>query len=819
MACSESSSTPFLLDRRVTEFAIYRLRHPTRFVQTPVETSLSDTRRGASLPRRGVGPLGWLLALTLLSGQAFAGDLQLSQARIGYRGAEPGKAVMLHGGVEGQSAWLPCELVLNNVGEGSFSGNLEVQEHTADRSEPPIRHPLSLEPRAKKRLRFSVLFRPSSRYQVSFLDRERGRIELAEVSGTGTVLRGGLSVPQIRTIQEPLVLVVRGAESLSTQLRDLQGEFLDLDTTAREWRAVELEGVGAVPDQVTALHRVSLLILDDVDLPSLSEAQQRALLAWVGAGGRLWVSTLKADTSGPLGQILPGQGSGEVVEGRSLAGLEPSLGTIPQLEAAKEKRVFDPRPGDVVWATRGRSELLHRRHGRGWVVRAGFSLSRARFDKRALLRELLVLHQEARAASLVARRLLGELSMPLNASTLKRMPSRGTAIGVVAFYALFGVAIPFAIFRRGGRLELAWGCVLLSTVLATAVVFALGKETEQESRIVRVSLVEGGAAGPNLQASAMGVFSKSGGPLTLEFATPSEGALLLGTTREEALRREGLSASLNGQGYILETDPQDTTLLATQELVELPGWVRLTQTGPSSARVERSGGWELKGAWAFDNDGQPFRDLETPRELATGPRHLDPVLETAFKGLLEVASARALERQQPLLVFWWEGNPRQSALPEFGLDVGFVWASPGWGAWGKRPTQVVKYGIGVPVPKSSTVHWPFHSPLPDPTRAGVLSVVSAEQTFQLRNWTRGTYVTPIGYASLRRHRVRTWGGRKEPDKKKPVLVPGGLRVTPLGVAIGEIVVPGGDVLTDPSDVVRLVVSSSRQPAELQEGAR
>jgi len=762
-------------------------------------------------PRTGVEArtLALLLILVAFVAPAGASELKLSQARIGYRGAESGKAVTLHGGVEGQTAWLPCELVLTNVGSGTFKGTLTLQEYS-DRQEPAYQRTLTLGPSAKKRIRLSVLFRPSSSYLVRFEDEERGTIQLASVQGTGEVIRPGLVPPQIRTIQEPLVLVVRGADSLSTQLSDLQGQFVAEDSTAREWLAVELEGVAAIPDEVTALHRVSLLILDDVDLPSLTPAQQRAILAWVGAGGRLWVSTLKADVSGPLGQALPGVGAGEVVSERGLIGLAQSLGEVPELRSAKELRLFEARSGDVVWRSEGRSELLHRRHGRGWIVRAGFSLSRARFDKQVILRELLILHQEARTAPLVSRRLLEGMRGALNASTLKRMPPRSTAIGVVIAYALLGIAIPFAAFRRTGRLELAWGCVLLSTLLATGVVFALGKQTEQETRVVRVSLVEGGAAGPNLQATALAVFSRDGGEVPLVFKTPVEGALQLTSTREEGERKENMSASTGALRYRLETDPQDTTLLGTQELVDLPGWVRLVQTGAHSARVERSEGWELKGAWAFDGDGVEFKELETPLELRTGARHLDPVLTRALKGLLLTAQARARERQQPLLVFWWEGAPRLEGLPEFGLDVGFVWANPGWGAWGKRPKEFVKFGVGRANGKGGA-QWSFYAPLPDPTREGVLSVLFARRHFQLYRPKRGVWVIPKGYDFPNRRVRNSWGSQGGGfHREERVAVPGGLSTTPLGIARGLLFIEDGDDLYDPSDTVRLDVTSSHK---------
>jgi hypothetical protein len=768
---------------------------------------LSDTLAPRISSLRGTTRLlALLLALFGLAASASASELKLSQARIGYRGAEAGKAVMLHGGVEGQSAWLPCELVLDNVGGGTFNGTLSIQEFS-DRAEPPLRRPLSLGPNAKKRLRFSLLFRPTSRYRVRFEDEARGVVELADVYGRGEGSRPGLTMPQIRTIQEPLVLVVRGADSLSTQLSDLQGQFVAQDSTAREWLTIELEGVGAIPHEATALHRVSILILDDLDLPSLSQAQQRAVLAWVARGGRLWVSTLKADVTGALGAALPGRSTGEVVAERGLRGLEVSLGgEVPLLGSARELRLFEARSADTNWRGSGRSELLHRRHGRGWIVRGGFSLSRARFDKQTLLRELLVLHQEARTAAPISRKLLGELSAPLNSSTLKRMPPRSTVIGVVILYALLGVAIPFAAFRRNGRLELAWACVLLSTLLATGIVFALGKQTEQASRIVRVSVVEGGAGGANLQATALAVFSKDGGPIPLAFASPVEGALQLTSTRQESSRRKNLSASAGPERFVLETDPQDTTLLGTQELVELPGWVRLTQTGATSALVERSEGWEIKGAWAFDSDGVEFKVLEIPAELRTGPRHMDPVLGRAFQGLRHLAQIRAKERGQPLLVFWWEGAPRQEGLPEFGLDVGLVWASPGWGAWGKRPKEPVKFGVGVENAKG--VMWPFYAPLPDATREGAVSVLFARRRFELFNWEREAWVVPAGYEhSNRRVRRYHYG---DYHREERVMVPGALRATPLGVVQGQLFVPEGDDLYDPSDAVRLEVSSTRQ---------
>lgn len=739
---------------------------------------------------------------------AHAGDLKLTKAQIGYRAAESGKAVFLHGGIAAQSAWLPCELVLTNHGSTTYTGTLSLESGPFPEIDRRYRRHLTLAPHAKKRVRFSVLFEDSSWYRVHFEDEVRGQIKLAEADGRGSVNTPGLGIPSLRSLGEPLVLILRGQDSLATQLPGFQGKFVGRES-GREWRALELEGVAALPDEVTALHRVSLLILDDVDLPSLSEAQQRALLAWVAAGGRLWISTLKSDTSGLLGSALPGAGTGRVVRERGLAELEPSLGTVPELGGANELRVFAPREGDVLWKAGAEAGILHRRHGRGWIVRAGFRVTRARFDKRILLRELLALHQEARTARLAPAKLLERLGSPLRGSTLKKMPQRHTVIGVVVAYVLLGVVLPFLAFRRNGRLELAWACVLLSTVLATGVVVALGKGSEQETRIVRVSLVEGGAQGPNLQASAFAVFSREGGLLPLEFKASVEGAIERAPLRRDTRHRPASASSSEGtRSYLLETDPQDTTLLGTQELVELPGWVRLVQTGPASARVERSDGWELKGAWAFDSDGHAFKSLEVPVELRTGPRHLDPVLDPAMKGVQEMARARAIEVGRPLLAFWWEGAPRLSEVPEFGLDVGLVQAAPGWGAWGKRRHQVVRYAAEISDAQGQ--RWPFYAPLPDPSRRPRLSVQSASRRFALWNFATRKLAIPRGYQGGKRYRGQ--GPEFSQRRTTPVEVESSLRLTPLGLVRGELWLP--DRLqseTPDNSEVELHVSSSRGP--------
>ncbi|MBL4849698.1 MAG: hypothetical protein JKY65_29560 [Planctomycetes bacterium] len=746
--------------------------------------------------------LGSIL-LSSLAAPAWAGDLSLVSARIGYRGAESGKAVLQHGSVEAKDTWLPCDVVLSNRGDAHFEGLLSLEETTGLSTTHGRRYErgVSLGPHSKKRVQFAVLIQPGRGLRLRFRDQERGIIELAEVDWEGLPVTPGLAIPTPRSARVPLVGIVRGQDSLATQLTDFQGQFTGGYDDAREWLTIEFEGVSALPAEAVLYHRLDLLILDDLDLHALGEDQQGAILSWVAEGGFLWVSTLKASGAGGLlGSALPGQGSGRVVDDRRVLELEPTLGTAPLLGRAREQRVFLPRPRDTPWRAGSEVSVLHSRHGLGWIVRSGFRLTTSRFDKRALLRELLCLRATTRRQWLATRTLLEKLRVPLRRSTLKKMPSRGTVALVVILYAVLGVVFPFLIFRRKGRLELAWVCVVAATAIATGAVLWLGKQTERGSRVVRLSLVEGGTKGPALQTSALAVFSKEGGSLSLEFQRDVQAALSFGTGSKGS--REDRSFTKSPRSYVLATNPQDTTLLCTREAVDLPGWVRLTQTGPGAGRVERSEGWELKGAWAFDTDGAPFRELETPSELRTGQRHFDPILRHVLKGAKALAAGRA-KMGRPVLLYWWEGPQALNGIPEFGLNLGLVEAEPGFGAWGKVPSFPVQYGTGTIDPQGNA-RWSFFAALPDPSRRPTLNVLTANRVFQVRDWERGTWVAAEGYGEQELRRARY--GNKLPE----VGIPNTLRTTPLGVSRGELFIGQGADVNKPSDPVDLRVVGTHQ---------
>lgn len=752
--------------------------------------------------------------LTLLAATAVsAGELVLERAQIGHLGAEPGQAVRTHGGVEVVDTWLPCELILVNRGGGTFAGRVVVRgqpDTWSTTSHRRYERALQLEPGARKRVVIPVRYdaAPGWAWTIGFEDDERGRFELAKSSThdalQGSVLGGGrLLLPERRTAREPLVLVLRGQGALATQLGALQGPLgvsaRSSDLT-REWRLVELPGVEALPERGQLLDRVDVVVLDDLDLARLGAEREAAILSWVNEGGRLWVSTLQATPGeGPLGRALPGD-AGAIVADTRLSELETILGEAPSLSSANSLRRFRPRAGERGWRPGEQtSGVVHRRCGAGWIVRAGFRLTTAPFPRANLIRELLALQGGERAQrSGAGPRLLKELSTPLRESTLKSVPSRGVVALLILLYLGLGIGLPFVAFRRSGRLELAWACVALSTALASGAVAVLGRESAQTSRIVRVSLSEGGARGATLRTSGLSVFSSAGGPLELEFEHAVESATLLNEPSDSGARAEERAASypLGERTLRLQTRPQAAVLVALRDQVEQPGEVRLVQTGPASARVERSDepGWELRGAWAFDSDGAALPDLELPSELATGPRHIDPVLEIALEGAQQLASARAREAGAPLLLYWWAGRPLQTRLPEFGLDLGLVRAAPGWGAWGKPATTLVQFAYSStedaeePLPGAGPPSHEFCGRLPDETRRVELTVGRAPS---LRFFLPAsvTWSAPTSGRS-------PW----DPEPVREQTIEGALRVTPLGVAWGRVSFVDRDPL-DPGEVL------------------
>jgi hypothetical protein len=373
-----------------------------------------------------------LLVLGLLftgSSTAWAQKLEVLRAEIGIRAEVHGdERPFPHGGVEGMGCWLPCEIVVRNPGAVEFRGTLSVEEVRAAYRLKGLQvtrmsHPLTLGPGAQKRIVFPILYHPAHDYVLGFDDDELGSIEVQHLGGNAKA-RVPVLRPLARAPAESLVLYVRPEGDVPPALDRLQvlpshfgGPALGI---SREWILLRTNPE-ALPRHPVLYHRVGAVLLDDVSLDGLETEQRHALLAFVAGGGSLWVSMLKrrVGPQSPFAEFLPG-----VPAKTKDLDLLPALSSYGNRAAlSRSVLTFTPKRGSVVW---GREQtVLHRRHGRGWVVQAGFRIGDAlAADQIGLLRDVLLVRERELlpVPSTLADRLLKSQNNALRSSTRKAVP-------------------------------------------------------------------------------------------------------------------------------------------------------------------------------------------------------------------------------------------------------------------------------------------------------------------------------------------------------------------------------------------------------------
>lgn len=593
--------------------------------------------------------------------------------------------------------WVPFTIDLQNEG-AAFNGTLTLQESFPVDDHPIVtRKRVALAEGARQRITFPVLFKAGASLVVSMHDDRAGD---ALIAGGR---RFDIPMPRVAAPTTPLILVAGAGKNLLTHLlrRHPGGSFLDD-------RYVIPMAPESLPDHAMAYHGVNLLVLNDVAPDELSTAQMEAIQQYVAWGGRLVLAMQRVFAGGgagtlegsPLGPMLPGLPGG-ISNAASIPALRAATGfdCTPAEPAAVIS--FIPRPNAVDW---GGGVILHRPYEHGLVIACGLPLTAGFLEKwdgspllmetfRAEAADPLIVDPGAYQPS----PLRTELAKALKDAVVKPIPSFPLVIGLMAGYFVLVGVIPYAVFRRLGRVEWAWGAILTLAMISAAGIYGMGATTyRRESEVVRLSLVEGGSEpGIRLRRNFWAYFSSEAGEIDVDFE--DGGALpvpLQMTATTPVSEFTPMTVSRDGAPLrTLRTHTQDSVLFETTDRERMPGAVRFDVTPGGGLSATLGPPARVHHAWLVDGlaagwvrptaDGSASvvsAEASLGAVLAEVRADPDRLLSKCAPVVLLEASRLSSLRETPLLVYFYEGTRAlKGAGPgERSLDVGLI-APSGWG--------------------------------------------------------------------------------------------------------------------------------------------
>lgn len=656
-------------------------------------------------------------------------------------------------------AWLPFRVAIHNRG-AAVEGVLTVREAVEGRV--VYRKDVNLPQGSRKRISFPVLHESFAGMEIRIEDRSGNRL-----------LTAPLDLPHSIPLTSPLILVATESRGSFVHFLDRQGTRL----LANRY-VVPVAGED-LPAHAIEYQAVDVLVLDDIAIDALSPDQQDAIVQFAARGGVLVVCLHRqaARVAGTrIESVLPGL-PGALRNVESLGPAACLAGVPCRLDAPVALTTFDPREQAVVWDVAG----LHRRFEQGTVILLGFAISSPAIETWAgapRLMESLTAAWRAPAipmhGSVHGQNIRQSMAVALKSSMIRTLPPFGIVLGLLIGYGALLIFVPYAGFKLKGRLEYAWGAIVVLALAGSGGVYGVGQRYLRRDVVAhRIGVVEGGAEdGPRVRHNFWAVFSADGSSVDLAFEEPSSIPHPLG--RElESLNGEAdparMTIGLDGT-HLPEfaMHAQDSRLFETTDVQVLPGRIRCSLSR-GIVRLTHDASFPFGRGWLVWEDAVcPVSGAETRFEgRAIGPEG-DPLFDHALEAILKRMKHESRGRRQPILVYTYDGAPalKTKTLPERGIDFGILAMDP--------PPNGRQRVVWSPCTAGATDVDLIYKLQEVPTRARVATLqVRASREIDLYDWGQGEWTrvvdgavdperfvhrTPLGMAYARA-RVPVKGGR------------------------------------------------------------
>lgn len=334
-----------------------------------------------------------------------------------------------------------------------------------------------------------------------------GRLVASLVVDDETILEQRLALTTIDPYTTTVFIVAERPDAIAPGVRGLVG--------APGQTAAKVLTIGPedLPPRAEAWAVIDRLVWQDVDPARLSPQQLDALVAWVGAGGRLVVVGGQAGLAGVAGlpaDLLPYAPTSTIDVPAS--DLEPLVGALPAGTASLPALTGDLARGSVLAWSDGHPIAAQAAVGQGQVVLVGIDPS-------------VPSVAGAPGATGLWRRVVGPLTgqslnplvlqddsqvvAALNSLPAVALPDLGLLFGLLAVYILLIGPINYLVLRRIDRREWAWVTMPVLVLVFGVGTYVVGMGLKGTDVIVEQLAIVRAAAGTDrgLAQAYVGIFS------------------------------------------------------------------------------------------------------------------------------------------------------------------------------------------------------------------------------------------------------------------------------------------------------------------------
>lgn len=268
-----------------------------------------------------------------------------------------------------------------------------------------------------------------------------------------------------------------------------------------------------LPPRPEAWAAIDRLVWQDIDPARLTPDQLEALVAWVGAGGRLIVVGGQAGIAGVSGlpaDLLPFTPSSTI--DASPSDLEPLVGVLPAGTAALPALTGDLARGSVMAWSDGRPIAAQAPIGQGQVVLVGIDPTVpavAGTPGATGLWRRVVGPLTGQALNPLVLQDDSQIVAALNSLPAVALPDLGLLFGLLAVYILLIGPLNYLVLRRIDRREWAWVTMPVLVLVFSVGTYVVGMGLKGTDVIVDQLAIVRAAAGTDrgLAQAYVGIFS------------------------------------------------------------------------------------------------------------------------------------------------------------------------------------------------------------------------------------------------------------------------------------------------------------------------
>ncbi|MCU6707199.1 hypothetical protein M6D81_00640 [Paenibacillus sp. J5C_2022] len=281
-----------------------------------------------------------------------------------------------------------------------------------------------------------------------------------------------------------------------------------------------------LPDEATMLAMFDTIVLNDVATGNWDSSHVAAVKEWVAMGGTLVLSggSGYAKTAEAFQEMAPVTGSGTIVIENPSA-IAAAGGTETKLSAPITVSVGEQKSGSVKLTEGGIPIAVHHQYGFGSVIYAAFDASlepMASWPGSAMLWAKLLQGSSSVLQLNVSTKsgdnMLYSMNQWIDTFPTIKPPSFSLLLLLFCIYILIAAPLLYVLLSRLDRREWAWWIIPSLAVVMGAAVLYVGAGDKRVPSAHSIEVIRLSNDGHAVSYGGAGVFSPTGGTVTMQFA-------------------------------------------------------------------------------------------------------------------------------------------------------------------------------------------------------------------------------------------------------------------------------------------------------------